>query len=197
MKEIIIASKNSGKISEYKNGFKNIKLKIKTLLDYPGFQEIEETGNTFKENAYLKAKAVYDFYKIPVIADDSGLIVKALPDDLGVKSKRFSKSERDDDNISLLLEKLADKLDKTAEFVTVICYYKSPEDIKYFSGRTLGKIVDNMRGNNGFGYDPVFLVHGIEKTYAELDINEKQKYSHRGKAIRLLLEEFKHEDIDF
>lgn len=197
MKEIMIASRNTGKINEYINGLKSIKLRVKTLLDFQDFPEIEENGASFEENALLKAKAVYDAYGLPVIADDSGLAVRALKGLLGVKSKRFSKTGKDDDNIALLLEKLVDKADKKAEFKTVICYYRSPEDILYFSGTTTGTIINERRGTNGFGYDPVFLVDGINKTYAELKLDEKQKYSHRGKAIDLLLEELKHEDTDF
>ena len=119
------------------------------------------------------------------------MIVETLPGELGVKSKRFSKSGQDDDNIDLLLKKLQTAVNRKAYFVTVICLYLNENDYRFFTGRTDGKILYERKGNFGFGYDPVFEVAGLNKTYAELDVKEKHSYSHRGKAIDLLLEELK------
>jgi XTP/dITP diphosphohydrolase len=189
--KIIIASQNIGKIKEYQNAFKNLEFEVVSLNDLNFDLEIEETGATFEENALIKAKAIYDKYNLPVIADDSGLLVEALPGELGVKSKRFSPSAQDEDNIDLLLEKLEGEVNRSAYFVTVICLYMNEKDYRFFTGRTNGKILYERKGNHGFGYDPVFEVAGLNKTYAELDVKEKHSYSHRGKAIDLLLKELR------
>ena len=194
-KEIIIASKNPGKIKEYQNALKDFK--ILSIIDLGIDLEIEENALTFAENAILKAKALYDIYHRPVIADDSGLVVNALRNELGVKSKRFSKSQTDEDNNSLLLEKLKSSKDRTAYFQSSICLYLSPQDIRIYEGRTFGKIIEQKRGSNGFGYDPLFLVDGLDKTYAELNLQEKHLVSHRGKAIEKLKKDLLDENIDF
>ncbi|MDT8336874.1 MAG: RdgB/HAM1 family non-canonical purine NTP pyrophosphatase [Candidatus Izemoplasmatales bacterium] len=197
MREIIIASKNAGKIREYQNAFKNMEVKLSSLIDLGYKGDIAETGKTFEENAFIKAKQLYKMYKKPVIADDSGLLVKSLPNELGVKSKRFSKSETDDDNIDLLLERIRKFSDRSAQFVTVICFYISDLDIRYFTGKTEGKIINHRCGKFGFGYDPVFLVKGYEKTYGELNLDEKHLLSHRGKAIDKLKRMLENENINF
>jgi len=186
-KTIILASQNSGKIKEYQNALKDFE--IISLNDLDEEAEIEETGSTFKENALIKAKTLYDRYKKQVIADDSGIIVSCLKNELGVKSKRFSKSQTDEDNNNLLLKKLEGENDRTAYFQTVICLYNSPEDIRFYEGKTYGVISKEKRGTNGFGYDPLFLVNGLNKTYAELSIEEKKDVSHRGKAMKKLIED--------
>ncbi len=159
------------------------------MLDYPSFPEIEETGKTFEENAILKAKAVHEVISNTILADDSGLVVNALPSQLGVKSKRFSKTQTDSDNIDLLLEKLKNKTDRTAYFICVIVLLIDKDTIKVYQGKTTGKITYQRQGDNGFGYDPVFLVDEVNKTYAEMTLSEKQIYSHRGKAIHALIED--------
>ena len=181
--KIIIASQNIGKIKEYQNAFKDLEFEVLSLNDLDYKTEIAETGKTFEDNAYIKAKAIYDKYKLPVIADDSGLVVEALPGELGVKSKRFSPSGQDEDNIDLLLMKLEGKANRSAYFVTVICLYVNENDYQFFTGKTNGKILYERKGSYGFGYDPVFEVAGLGKTYAELTVEEKHAYSHRGKAI--------------
>ena len=194
MKKIYIASTNPGKIKEYKEALKDVL--IESIIDLEFDLIIEETGKTFKENSYIKAKKLYEMVKSPVLADDSGLIVNALIGELGVKSKRFSKSETDNDNMNLLLEKLKNTKDRSAYFETVICLYLNPDEIYYFSGKTSGKILTEKRGMSGFGYDPLFLPDGKDKTYAELSLNEKHAISHRGKAIEKLIEAIKNENIN-
>ena len=186
--KIVIASNNAGKIKEYKNAFKDLNIELLSLDDVDVKIEVEETFDTFKENAFLKAKTIYDIIKLPVIADDSGLIVYALKGLLGVKSKRFSKSGKDLDNNLLLLEKLKNSTDRSAEFVTVICLYMNENDIRFFEGRTPGEILYEFHGDNGFGYDPLFMVKDAFKTYGEMTLDEKQRFSHRGKAIDKMIE---------
>jgi len=196
MREIIIASKNSGKIKEYKNAFSNSDYVLKSLLDYDMVEEVEETGKTFRENAFIKAETIYNKYNIPVIADDSGLVVNQLKNLLGVKSKRFSESGTDDDNIDLLLKKMKNRKDRSAYFITVICFYLNKNDIRFYEGITSGKIIEKRRGLNGFGYDPIFLVDQMNLTYAELNLNEKQSISHRGKAISQLQKDIYNENFN-
>jgi len=197
MRELIIASMNAGKIREYKNAFKSLDINLKSLLDYQDEMEIEETGSTFKENALIKAREIYKKYNLPVIADDSGLVVNALKNLLGVKSKRFSVSGTDEDNIALLTQKLKNESDRLAYFVTVICFYVNENDIRFYEGKTSGIIIDEQRGNNGFGYDPIFWLEELNKTYAELSLDEKALVSHRGKAIKKLLEDINDENFSF
>ncbi|MDY0023505.1 MAG: RdgB/HAM1 family non-canonical purine NTP pyrophosphatase [Candidatus Izemoplasmatales bacterium] len=194
MKKIYIASTNPGKIKEYKEALKDVL--IESIIDLRFDLTIEETGNTFKENSFIKAQKLYEKVKSPVLADDSGLIVNALIGELGVKSKRFSKSETDADNMNLLLEKLKNEKDRSAYFETVICLYLNPKEIYYFSGKTKGKILIEKRGISGFGYDPLFLPEGKNKTYAEMNIYEKQAISHRGKAIKKLIEAINNETVN-
>jgi len=197
MRELIIASMNAGKIREYKNAFKSLDINLKSLLDYQDEMEIEETGSTFKENALIKAREIYKKYNLPVIADDSGLVVNVLKNLLGVKSKRFSVSGTDEDNIALLTQKLKNESDRLAYFVTVICFYVNENDIRFYEGKTSGIIIDEQRGNNGFGYDPIFWLEELNKTYAELSLDEKALVSHRGKAIKKLLEDIYDENFSF
>jgi XTP/dITP diphosphohydrolase len=194
MKKIYIASTNPGKIKEYKEALKDVL--IESIIDLGFDLTIEETGSTFKENSFIKAQKLYEKVKSPVLADDSGLIVNALIGELGVKSKRFSKSETDNDNMNLLLEKLKNAKDRSAYFETVICLYLNPKEIYYFSGKTKGKILIEKRGISGFGYDPLFLPEGKNKTYAEMNIYEKQAISHRGKAIKKLIEAINNETVN-
>ncbi|PKK94731.1 MAG: non-canonical purine NTP pyrophosphatase, RdgB/HAM1 family [Tenericutes bacterium HGW-Tenericutes-5] len=186
-KKIILASNNAGKIKEYQNAFKTLNVEILSLKDIGLNIDVEETAIDFKGNALLKAKTIYNKVKIPVLADDSGIVVKALPNYLGVKSKRFSTSGKDLDNNYLLLEMLKDKSDRSAQFVCVICLYMSDDDIRFFEGITTGKILEEFKGDAGFGYDPLFLVDGSNKTYGEMTLDEKQIFSHRGKAIEKMV----------
>ncbi len=186
--KIVLATNNFGKIKEYQNAFKDLNVELLSLDDVDLKIEVEETKDNLKDNAFLKAKTIYEIVKMPVLADDSGLTVKALKNLLGVKSKRFSKTGRDIDNNKLLLEKLKGISDRSAEFVTVICLYMSNEDIRFFEGRTKGEILKEFHGDFGFGYDPLFKVEGTDKTYGEMTLDEKQIFSHRGKAIRKMIE---------
>jgi XTP/dITP diphosphohydrolase len=186
MKEIILVSDNPGKIKEYQEKLKNYK--VIPYKDILAIEYIPETGSTFKENAFLKADTVYRMLNKPCIADDSGLIVNALPNDLGVKSKRFSKEETDQANNALLLEKLKDEMDRSAYFQTVICLIVPNQAPQFFSGKVHGRILENPRGNSGFGYDPLFEVEDLNLTLAQMSIEQKNKISHRARAMDKLLE---------
>ena len=185
MKKLFIASKNKGKINEiraYLNQFGN---EIFSLLDAPDIPDIDETGKTFEDNALLKAKAVYNIVKIPVLADDSGLEVDYLKGAPGIYSARYSGiNASDKDNIDKLLTELNEISfnQRTARFKCVICMYDGLNE-KYFDGVCEGNIITYPKGENGFGYDPLFMPKGYSLTFAELDQKIKNKKSHRGKAL--------------
>lgn len=151
-------------------------------------EEVEETGKTFEENAELKAEAIFNAGGIVTFADDSGLEVKALKGQPGVKSARFAgEPVNHANNINLLLEKLKGKTNRDARFVTVICL-KTPDKTLFFEGEIKGKITEEVQGSNGFGYDPVFIPEGHDRTFAMMSAEEKNEISHRKMAMNKLME---------
>lgn len=193
---IVLASRNIKKINEIELILKPIINDIKILsLDDIGFNEdIEETGVTFEENAFIKASAPAKMGYIS-ISDDSGLEVDVLNGRPGVYSSRYSgeNATDNDNNDKLLLELLQIPIEeRTARFVSVICCV-FPDTDKYISvhGVCEGLIIDSPRGNNGFGYDPLFYNEEYGKTFAELTDDEKNTISHRGKSLNLFAVEFK------
>ncbi len=162
-----------------------------SLNDIGHKDDIEEDGETFLENALKKAKTIADLYECETIADDSGLIVNALPGELGVRSKRFSPLATYHDNNKLLLEKLEHQSDRTAYFISVLVHYFPSGEYRSYEGRVDGRIADDLRGKNGFGYDPLFHVDELDKRMAELSREEKNMISHRGRAIKKLVEDLK------
>ena len=189
MKKIFVASKNKGKISEIKSYLAPLGYEIFSLLDNPGIADIEETGATFEANAMIKAKAVFDVVKIPVLADDSGLEVDLLEGRPGVFSARYSGAGANDEknNAKLLTELGETELNKrTAKFKCVIAMYDGL-NTRVFDGECEGIIIFQPRGNWGFGYDPLFMPNGYTKTFAELGNDIKNEISHRGKALKSLL----------
>ncbi len=185
MKKLFIASKNKGKINEIRAFLREMHYEVFSLLDTPDIPDIEETGKTFEENALLKAKAVFNIVKIPVLSDDSGLEVDYLKGAPGIFSARYSGiNATDKDNIDKLLTELKD-IDfnqRTARFKCVICLYDGIIE-RFFEGVCYGNILTYPKGENGFGYDPLFMPKGYSLTFAELDQNTKNKISHRGIAL--------------
>lgn len=190
MHHFLLASGNSHKAEEFKELFKNVIL----VSSAPKTLEVDETGKTFQENAFLKARAYFETFKVPTLADDSGLVVESLPDILGVQSARFLPEYPSyKDKCQKLIELLHDQENKNAYFVCVLCFYLSPEEIYFFEGRVHGKIGTELKGDLGFGYDPVFIPERKEndgKTLAELP-EWKNLFSHRAKASQSALEFFK------
>ena len=186
---IVLASHNRNKAQEIQlllgNQFRVI---LQQAFDIP---PIEETGSTFEENALLKAKTVYDIIGLPVIGDDSGLEVVALNNQPGIYSSRFAgDNASDDDNIDKLLRKMhhipTEK--RTARFRCVVAFLgpSSDEQPVFFEGEWAVYFAKERRGNNGFGYDPVFVDLQSNLTAAELESDQKNKISHRGKAVQSL-----------
>ncbi|MCS6105726.1 XTP/dITP diphosphatase [Clostridium botulinum] len=189
MKEIIIATKNPGKAREFKKIFNDQEFTLKTLLDFPDFPEIRETGKTFEENATLKAHAVMEKFGLPTIADDSGLQVDALYGRPGIYSARYAGDHNDAANNAKLLSELggvpAEK--RTARFVSTLVFAnpKNEQDL-VVEGEVKGQIAMFPQGDDGFGYDPLFYLPELGKTMAGLAIDEKNQISHRGEAIKKL-----------
>lgn len=184
MKRIIFASKNEGKVKEVRKILSDLNVQILSLSDVDYTIEIEETGKTFIKNAKLKASVIYKEYKLPVIADDSGLVVEQLDDEPGVYSARYAGSGATDEQNNLKLLKNLDKYPPPykAKFVCAAVFYFGTD---FFAsiGEVRGEIIKIPRGTNGFGYDPLFVPDGFNQTMAELDSEIKNRISHRFRAF--------------
>lgn len=186
MEELVIATHNKHKLEEIQKVLGN-KIKIISLRDLGCNEDIAEIGTTLKENAYQKAKYVWDKYGKNCFADDTGLIVEALDGAPGVYSARYAGEHCSfDDNIDLLLENMEGKTNRNARFETVICLIQDGKE-QYFEGRCDGCILTERYGRGGFGYDPIFMPNGYGESFAELSMEEKNKISHRGKATDKLI----------
>jgi len=184
--KIVIATNNTHKVHEIKKILTGINVELFTLSDLGIIIEIEEDKDTLEGNAFKKAKEVSQACGIPALADDTGLFVDALDGAPGVYSSRYSgENATYDDNCNKLLNELEGirNENKSAYFKTVVCYYESEDKNMFFNGICKGKIIKEKRGNNGFGYDPLFVPEGFNKTYAEMNDEEKNNISHRGKAF--------------
>ena len=186
--KIVLATHNHDKEIELQHSLRGLGVEICSLSEYPDIGEIEETGATLLENSLLKAHTVHGLTGLPAIADDTGLEVDALDGAPGVYSARFSGVNATyEDNVIKLLSVMEDVPDdmRSARFRTVISFVDGIQEL-WTEGFIEGKITENSRGNMGFGYDPVFYVPRLEKTFAELSIAEKNKISHRGLALQKL-----------
>ncbi|MCM3568364.1 XTP/dITP diphosphatase [Neobacillus mesonae] len=189
MKEVIIATKNPGKAKEFEHIFSPRGIAVKTLLDFPSFPEVEETGSTFEENATLKAEAGSNALNKIVIGDDSGLIIDALDGRPGIYSARYAgESKNDENNIDKVLNELRDipEEKRTARFYCALAAAVPGQETFTVSGTCEGRILEERRGTNGFGYDPIFYVPEKGVTMAELTSDEKNKISHRANALKKL-----------
>lgn len=187
--KVIFATGNNGKAIEVKKLFENTEYEIVSLKDIGDNTEIIEDADTFEGNALIKAKVIYEKYKTPVIADDSGLMVEQLNNEPGVFSARYAGENctYDDNNNKLLSELKNYPEPHPAKFVCAAVYYDGNTTHSLF-GEFMGKIVMEKRGEKGFGYDPVFKPEGYEVTLAEMDLEEKNKISHRAIAFEKLKE---------
>lgn len=182
-----LASGNAHKAEEFSELFD---LAIIQVLPAPSSVEVVEDGVSFSENALKKAKAYYDQYQRPVMADDSGLNVEALPDELGIHSARFGGEGLDDkQRAELLLKKLEglEENQRKAYFTCYLCFYLNPDEIFFFEGRLNGTIATQLQGDKGFGYDPVFLPESLERRGQPMSLAQnpswKQLHSHRAQAV--------------
>jgi len=193
MKKLVIASNNKHKVEEISN-LLDSKIHLLTLKDIGCFDEIPEDQDTLQGNAHQKAMYIYQKFGYDCFADDTGLEVEALSGEPGVYSARYSKDEAPDIpekdrsiyNIEKLLRKLTGQHNRKAAFRTSICLIEKGL-VTYFEGKVEGNIIEDTRGALGFGYDPIFIPVGYNITFAEMDLSEKNKISHRSIATNRLL----------
>lgn len=186
--DIIIASNNKHKVVEIKDILKDKFDTMFTLIDKGLNVDVEENGTSFYENAYIKAKTISDLSGYPALADDSGLCVNALEGAPGIFSARYAKTPCDDNaNNELLLKNLESFKDRSAKFVCVVVLYYPDGKVIFGEGEAEGYILTSPQGDNGFGYDPLFLSAELNKSFAILTSEEKNNISHRKKALKNLL----------
>ena len=190
--ELVLATRNKKKIEEIRRITESLEVRVRTLDDFPGCPDIEENGTTFEENAILKAVTAAKCTGVPALADDSGLEVFALNGAPGVRSARYAGEGGDDaKNVQKLLKCLQGVKERNARFVCCIALAHPDGPVNTFLGYAEGIIGTERRGDNGFGYDPVFFPEGYDRTFAEMGDEEKDSLSHRGKALEELRQFFK------
>lgn len=180
--ELVFATNNQNKLIEVQAVVGN-RFRLLTLSDIGCTEEIPETGVTFEANAAQKSQYLLDHYAVDCFADDSGLEVSALGGEPGVYSARYSGSRDMEKNMDLLLHKLGDRSDRRACFRTVISLRINGQH-HLFEGKVAGQILRERRGEQGFGYDPIFVPDGYERTFAEMNLAEKTAISHRTRAVQ-------------
>ena len=183
---LLVASGNPGKVKVLRSYLAGLPRALRFLTDYPDIPEVAETGSTFEENAALKAKGYARASGLQTLADDSGLEVEALEQAPGVYSARYGGPGLSDrDRCELLLRNLADTgdVDRRARFVCVVAVALPSGEAELFRGERIGRIAAYMKGEHGFGYDPVFIPEGHELTYAEMEPAYKSGVSHRQAAM--------------
>lgn len=196
--ELLIATRNPGKVQEFSRLLRDLPVRTRGLADFPDACEVEETGETFEENAAIKARVCSALTGLPTLADDSGLQVDALGGEPGVRSARYAGPHATDaDRNALLLSELSatHDADRRARFVCVLALIRPADDsLKLFKGTCEGRIGPEPRGAGGFGYDPIFIPDGYEESFGELPPEVKDRISHRAVALAavrsFLLEHF-------
>lgn len=183
--ELIFASHNENKVEEIRKILPQ-EIKIFSLNDIRFYDEIEETGSTLEENAGIKAETIHKLAGKNVFSDDSGLFVEVLNGAPGVYSARYAGTGNSKDNIEKLLKELIGNENRNAYFQTVFCVIINGKT-SFLEGKVHGKIIGEIRGNDGFGYDPVFVPDGFTQTFAEMKPEEKNQISHRYKAAQNLI----------
>ena len=192
MRELVLASRNVKKAVEMQRilAEAGLDIEVRSVADFDGVPEVAETGATFEANALLKARAVCAATGLTAVADDSGICVDELNGMPGILSARWAGRHGDDDaNLELLLDQLADTPEERlgAQFRCVIALV-TPDGVEHVvEGEMRGRLVRERQGVNGFGYDPIFVPEGFDRTSAELSAAEKDAISHRGKALRALV----------
>ena len=190
-KPIILATKNRGKIREFKELLSGFDAEIKSLLDFGPIPDIIEDGDTFEDNAYKKAHETARMLGFPALADDSGLVVEALHGEPGVRSARYAGPQASDrENNLKLLEAMKGQENRNAAFECVMAIAVPRGPALIYEGRCEGQISTELSGDHGFGYDPLFFYPPLKRTFANLSLTEKNSVSHRGRAMAELKAEF-------
>lgn len=184
--ELVFATNNLNKLSEVEKLLPN-NITLLSLKDIGCTEDIAETGKTLAENAHIKSNYIFTKYAVNCFSDDTGLEVEALGGKPGVYSARYAGEQANSEaNMEKLLRELKGKTNRSAHFKTVISLFLKGKEYR-FEGICKGKILENKKGEKGFGYDPIFQPLGYAKTFAEMSKKEKSKISHRGKAIKKLV----------
>jgi len=184
--ELLVATHNEHKKEEIQQILGNDCV-VKSLTDYNIHEEIIEDGDSFHANALIKAKYCFEKTGIPSLGDDSGLAVESLDGRPGIFSARYAGDHDFAKNIEKVLEEMQGIENRKAYFVTVLCYYDE-NGAQYFEGRVHGNLLTENKGFKGFGYDPIFVPEGYERTFAEMDPEDKNKISHRKQALDLFMD---------
>ncbi|MBF0596449.1 RdgB/HAM1 family non-canonical purine NTP pyrophosphatase [Faecalibacter rhinopitheci] len=182
--ELIFATHNQHKLEEVKQMLPQY-IQFKSLTEINFNDEIEETGDTFIENARIKAQTIYKKTGVNVFADDSGLVIEGLEGAPGVYSARYAGTGKSEDNIAKVLEELKDIENRNAYFIAVFCLILDGKEY-FFEGRINGTISKSIMGADGFGYDPIFIPENYTQSFAEMSAEEKNSMSHRGRAVEQL-----------
>ena len=185
--KLLFATTNQGKLKEGQALLSESGIDLLSLVDFPQLfdLDVDETGDTFEENAFIKAKTYGDLAKTWTIAEDAGLVVSALPNQLGVKSARFAPTSQERNE--KLIKVLEDKEDRSAQFVSVFCLYDpQTQTACYFRGEIKGQIATKIQGGTGFDYDFVFMPEGFDQTFSQLGKEIKNSISHRHQALEKL-----------
>ena len=186
--KIVLASSNKNKIREIKQIFSPLNIEIIGMNEIADIPDIEETGNSYYENALIKVKAVAKYTDLPIMSDDSGLEVKALDNMPGIYSARFAEKEGGYiPAMKKIIEICKEKQEFAAKFICCIVLYNLEKQPLSFMGIVPGKITTEVHEGNGFGYDPFFISDELEKTFAEYPAEIKNQYSHRAKALEKMI----------
>jgi XTP/dITP diphosphohydrolase len=181
---LVIATRNRNKLREFEELLKDVDIEVRSLDDFGPIPEAVEDGDSFDENAYKKALHTAKILGLPALADDSGLVVEALGGAPGIYSARYAGDNASDaDNCQKLLKEMRGKTDRRAQFQCVLSIAVPSGPALTYEGSCSGVILEEGRGDNGFGYDPLFYFTELKKTFAELSMAEKSRVSHRGKAL--------------
>ncbi|NBK97510.1 MAG: RdgB/HAM1 family non-canonical purine NTP pyrophosphatase [Erysipelotrichia bacterium] len=192
MKKILIATKNKHKVEEFKAMLTPLQYEVISLLNIDRDFAIEETGTTFEENAYIKAKAIYDALHMEVISDDSGICINHLNGAPGVYSARFLGEDTSYEyKNNYILKELKEAQDRGAQYVCSICHFKKDGTHEIFTGKCEGEIAYEPLGSHGFGYDPIFYYPPFKTTLANVSEAEKNSISHRAIALKMLMKGMK------
>lgn len=188
IEKLVIASQNPHKIQEMQDLLRPLGIDVLSTKDFPDLKEVEEDRDTLSGNALKKAQYVSSETGLPALSDDTGLEVKALSGAPGIYSARYAgENSSYEENVQKLLKEMKKQTDRTARFRTVVALVTADSEYT-FEGICNGHILLEQKGDKGFGYDPVFMPEGYERSFAELDSSEKNSISHRGKAIKNFVE---------
>ncbi|MDH5638903.1 MAG: RdgB/HAM1 family non-canonical purine NTP pyrophosphatase [Nitrospinota bacterium] len=186
---MILATRNKGKLREFNHAFEGTGIEFQSLLEMDGAPDPEETGETYEDNARIKARATAQYTNLPTVADDSGIEIDAMPGELGIKSARAWGGMAYDKINDILLERLQGATTRATRYVCAIAYVDPATGAEELVKATCeGVIHDRQEGAGGFGYDPIFFLPEFGKTMAQLPLETKNQISHRAKAMELLKE---------